>query len=510
MKKRILSFLLTGTAILALTVPSTTANASEISDVSSTEEITTSVVEDIVVTDSIEAATEENAVTEIVTTTLDTYDVSTITTTDYEASINTYSTTDTYIVVLDPGHGRAGSGTYRDYGDFVIDEAVINFKISQYTKTALEENYDNIVVYMTKSSQNENPSVADRVALAETTTADLLVSQHVNSTGSETTTANGVLGIVPKVDESHAYNKDAALLSQKLARKILDQLVGLGFKDNDFLYKLSGDNTQYPDGSLADYYGIVRECRERNIPGTIIEHGFANNSNDAAKLRAEEMLKKIGEADARGIVEYLKEHAGYDDVKNDPPAPNPPVLVGPFTDVDPSMYYVDSILWAYNNHVTTGTTDSTFEPDASCTRGQVVTFLHRTLGEPTPTITDGPFADVSIDNPINYYYNAVLWAYENHITTGTTNSTFEPDKTVTRAEFVTFLWRVAGEPMPTTTTNPFIDIDPTAETTYYYNAVLWAVENGITTGTSTTEFSPDDPCTRGQVVTFLYRAYANE
>ena len=114
-----------------------------------------------------------------------------------------------------------------------------------------------------------------------------------------------------------------------------------------------------------------------------------------------------------------------------------------------------------------------------------------------------PFYDV---NPGMYYEKAVLWAVEEGITNGTSTTTFSPDANCTRAQIVTFLWRAAGQPEPKTTARPFNDVSPGM---YYEKAVLWAVEEGITNGTSTTTFSPDDNCTRAQIVTFLYRAAAN-
>ena len=211
----------------------------------------------------------------------------------------------TRVIVLDPGHGRAGTGTYRDWGDFVLDEAVINFKISQYTKEALEENYSNIKVYLTKTSQNENPSISERVDFAVEKNADILVSQHVNATTETTTTAHGVVAMVPRVDSDHPYHADTAKEAQELARNILDELVELGFNDMGFQTPLSQTGDTYEDGSLADYYGIVRYSRKANLPGVIIEHGFVNNREDALKLNNETMLKRIGQADARGIAAYL-------------------------------------------------------------------------------------------------------------------------------------------------------------------------------------------------------------
>ena len=171
-----------------------------------------------------------------------------------------------------------------------------------------------------------------------------------------------------------------------------------------------------------------------------------------------------------------------------------------FTDVEEGDYFYDAVLWAVENGITEGTTDTTFGPDESCTRGQMVTFLWRAAGSPEPETTENPFTDVVEDA---YYYKAMLWAVENGITEGTSDTTFGPEETVTRDQAVTFLYRAAGSPEPATIENPFTDL---VEDAYYYNAVLWAVENDITTGTTTTTFGPEEPCIRGQVVTFLYRS----
>lgn len=174
----------------------------------------------------------------------------------------------------------------------------------------------------------------------------------------------------------------------------------------------------------------------------------------------------------------------------------------PFTDVPAGVYYYDPILWAYSNGITTGTTATTFEPEQECTRGQIVTFLWRAAGSPEPISANNPFVDVT---EAHYFYKAVLWAVEQGITTGTTSTTFSPEDACTRAQVVTFMYRAAGKPTVGSTDNPFTDVPANQ---YFYDAVLWAVENGITTGVSATEFAPNDTCTRGQIVTFLYRGYA--
>lgn len=173
----------------------------------------------------------------------------------------------------------------------------------------------------------------------------------------------------------------------------------------------------------------------------------------------------------------------------------------PFVDVSEGAYYYDAVLWAAENGITGGTSATTFSPAVTCTRAQTVTFLWRAAGSPDPEGTEMPFTDVAYDA---YYYDAVLWAVENGITSGTSATTFSPDATVTRAQNVTFLWRWA-EASAVETVNPFTDV---AADMYYHDAVLWAADEGITAGTSATTFSPDDPCLRSQIVTFLYRFLA--
>ena len=171
-----------------------------------------------------------------------------------------------------------------------------------------------------------------------------------------------------------------------------------------------------------------------------------------------------------------------------------------FHDVSRFDYFYDAVKWAAENGIASGTGRYTFSPNAVCTRAQTVTFLWRAAGSPLPRYRVCPFTDVQ---PSDYYYNAVLWAVEQGITTGLNATTFGPDVTVTRGQVATFLYRAASAAKPNTF-NPFTDVKTTA---YNYDAILWAYDNRITTGTSDTTFSPDAYCTRAQIVTFLYRYY---
>ena len=171
---------------------------------------------------------------------------------------------------------------------------------------------------------------------------------------------------------------------------------------------------------------------------------------------------------------------------------------GVFVDVATGSYYEDAVDWAVGNGITQGTDATHFAPDGICTRAQAVAFLWRAAGSPKPETRTMPFTDVPAGS---YYYDAVLWAVENDITKGTSDTTFSPNMTCTRAQIVAFLWRSEKSPAAGTA-NPFADVKSAA---YYADAVLWAVKENITRGTTNTTFSPDADCTRAQIVTFLWR-----
>lgn len=168
-----------------------------------------------------------------------------------------------------------------------------------------------------------------------------------------------------------------------------------------------------------------------------------------------------------------------------------------FSDLSTSVYYYDAVQWAVKQGITSGTSNTTFSPDAFCTRAQAVTFLWRAAGSPKPNSTKNPFTDI---NAGTYYYDAVLWAVEQGITSGTTSTTFNPNAVCDRSQIVAFLYRANGS--PNTNGSTFFDVP---NNSYYSSAVKWAVAKGITSGTSSTTFNPNANCTRGQIVTFLYR-----
>lgn len=171
-----------------------------------------------------------------------------------------------------------------------------------------------------------------------------------------------------------------------------------------------------------------------------------------------------------------------------------------FADVPEDVYYFDAVQWATEQGIVSGIDATHFAPDAACTRAETFTLLWRGAGSPKAEDSANPFVDIKADA---YYYDAVLWAVKNGLTVGTSATTFSPDAPCTRAQIVTLLWRVAGSPKVADTVNPFADVKTDA---YYRDAVLWAIAEKLTVGTSAAAFSPDVPCTRAQIVTFLYRA----
>ena len=172
-----------------------------------------------------------------------------------------------------------------------------------------------------------------------------------------------------------------------------------------------------------------------------------------------------------------------------------------FIDVPVDKYYSTAVYWAVAREITVGTSENTFSPYANCTRSQILTFIWRANGLPEPKATTSPFLDVTEEK---YFFKPVLWAMENGMTSGITETLFGPNESCTRGQAVYFLWRAAGSPEPERENMPFKDV---TEEAYYYKAVLWAKQNCITAGTSETTFSPGATCSRAQIVTFLYTVY---
>lgn len=213
-----------------------------------------------------------------------------------------------FVVVLDPGHGKTGghfSGCRFEYNGITYYEDEITMKIASYTKQYLEQ-FSNYTVYLTKDSAETTVPLDQRAAFAASVQADLFVSQHVDSALGNGTVKNayGVSSMAPRTGR---YNNDLALQSQEAANTILKQLSTLGLHNRGLILRDSENGTMFPDGSQADYYAIPRYSQMYGIRGFIIEHGFINHTSDLTLfLSTEEQYKALGEADAKGIMEYLQ------------------------------------------------------------------------------------------------------------------------------------------------------------------------------------------------------------
>ncbi len=250
----------------------------------------------------------------------------------------------------------------------------------------------------------------------------------------------------------------------------------------------------------ADYVSETAPATGKTIYMTVDVTVYAAPKTSATKLGT---LEKGASATATALVDgwYTIQYnntAGF--ISSQYATTTPPSSgssTPTFTDVPSGKFYTDAVAWAVENGITSGTSETTFSPNNACTRAEIVTFLWRAVGSPTVSIKN-PFSDVKTSD---YYYLAVLWAVKNGVTSGTSATTFSPNATCSRAEAVTFLWNEAGKPS-TTNSIAFNDVSSSA---FYYKAVKWAVKYGITSGTSSTKFSPKAVCTRAQVVTLLYR-----
>ena len=243
----------------------------------------------------------------------------------------------------------------------------------------------------------------------------------------------------------------------------------------------------YPEWSTR-YDAVLRSYDSYATPASSSEYSKTWSGNFSWNLDGTGLTDPDGYADM-SAAEILADLFG--DAETQPSQKG-------FNDVKPGDYFYDAVNWAVEKGITTGTSATTFSPNASCTRAQIVTFLWRASGSPEPKTASNPFTDVATNA---YYCKAVLWAVENGITTGTSATTFSPDALCTRAQGVTFLWRANGSKAASAATS-FTDV---ASDAYYAPAVAWAAEQNVTGGVGNGLFSPDTTCTRAQIVSMLYR-----
>lgn len=316
-----------------------------------------------------------------------------------------------------------------------------------------------------------------------------------------------IIGMIKIKDIDHCSDDTYHWLGCQRCGKTLedlrDELNSAGFKINEKWYELSR-KTAHTGGTATctekavcdecgDAYGELGAHRYDAVvtAPTCTQNGYTKHTCSSCKdSYTDNETVKTGHIIKYGVCEKCNMR-----------------FSNPFYDVNGTDWFYSAVMWAYYNtpQVTNGKDESHFAPKASCTRAQVVTFLWRAAGRPAPSGSVQQFSDVPKTNSYAYCYDAILWAVENGITKGTDATHFSPNATVTRAQFVTFLWRYAGEPAPKNMSCGFSDVDANA---FYYKAVLWAVENGVTTGKTATQFAPGATCTRCEVAAFMFRAFS--
>ena len=387
------------------------------------------------------------------------------------------------VIVLDPGHGGIDSGAVMEYDGEGIWESTLNLEIAGYCRDYLEENYENVQVYLTRET-DEKVTLDERVDFAETMGADYMLSIHINSVDGR---SRGALAIVPR----GRYQPEQGAASKRTAEAILLRLEALGMRNRGTTYQLGDD--LYPDGTNVDSFAVIRGCVRRNIPCIIMEHGFLDNEKDYREfLSTPEQLRALGEADALGLAETLGlEFKG--------PPSSAELGDTPFEDVLEGGWFYDAVTYVWNEGLMNGLSDTEFGPAMTANRAMVVTLLYRLDGaEASPE--DSSFTDVE---PGSWYHAPVEWALENGITTGISETEFAPGRNVIREQFVTFLYRYAGASEPETMPEHFADWDSVSG--YARAAVAWAVEIGLMTGYEDGTVKPLRELNRAELAVLMHR-----
>lgn len=419
---------------------------------------------------------------------------------------------DTVVIVLDPGHGGTNSGACATHDGKTVKESELAWKIANYCKDHLEENYANVKVILTRTA-SADPDLDERVQVAVDNGADYFLSIHLNAT--ESGNARGALAIVPR----GKYRPDQAEASKAVATAILENLEELGLSNEGFVVTLH-DTSTYPGGYKADGFAVIRYCVRNNIPGVILEQAFIDNYKDYTNfLNTDAKLKKLGVANAEGLAQEL----GLEPIGSSSGGSGGSETVTytiSHTDVSIAQGESFSLKLKDSSGSTASVTWTVKHPSVASVSGNTVTGV----GAGTTTVSttvDGttyscivrvsgntsggsggtgglPFTDVSEGQ---WFYDDVVYVYENGLMNGVSDTLFAPYDPVNRAMVVTLLYRLAGTPAASYT-GTFADV---AEGAWYTKAVEWAYASGITTGVSNTEFAPEQTVTREQFVTFLYR-----
>ena len=395
-----------------------------------------------------------------------------------------------FTIVLDPGHGGSDPGAL----GFGLRESDLTLSIGKYCQQTLSQ-YAKTKVYMTRTSDTF-VDLKPRANFAKSVGADLFVSLHINS--SSASSANGAEIWVPSPGTWFpAFNG----VGEGLACEMLSKLKALGLADRDTVwdnYEVNGEKKYYPDGSWADSLSVIRNCREAGIMAILVEHGFISNQSDAKFLSSEANLKKLGEADAQGIVDYygLK-------------LPQP--LYG-FADVFDDTPHSGEIGWMAASGISEGFSDGTFRGLTQVARQDLAAFLYRLAGSPeySPTQEDqSRFSDVNAATP---HAKEIWWLASNDITSGFPDGTFRGTSTVARQDMAALLRRFTARFLdPSAATyHPsssdmaaFLDV---SHSTTHAEDIWWLASEEISSGYSDKTFRGTSAAARQDMAAFLWRA----
>lgn len=395
-----------------------------------------------------------------------------------------------FTIVLDPGHGGSDPGAL----GFGLRESDLTLSIGKYCQKTLSQ-YAKTKVYMTRTSDTF-VDLKPRADFAKSVGADLFVSLHINS--SSASSANGAEIWVPSPGTWFpAFNG----VGEDLACEMLSKLKALGLADRDTVwdnYEVNGEKKYYPDGSWADSLSVIRNCREAGIMAILVEHGFISNQSDAKFLSSEANLKKLGEADAQGIVDYygLK-------------LPQP--LYG-FADVFDDTPHSGEIGWMAASGISEGFSDGTFRGLTQVARQDLAAFLYRLAGSPeySPTQEDqSRFSDVNAATP---HAKEIWWLASNDITSGFPDGTFRGTSTVARQDMAALLRRFTARFLdPSAATyHPsssdmaaFLDV---SHSTTHAEDIWWLASEEISSGYSDKTFRGTSAAARQDMAAFLWRA----
>lgn len=401
---------------------------------------------------------------------------------------------DWLVICIDPGHGGKDSGAVAKYNGKEYHEADLVLKIALYLKEELEK-YEKVVVVMTREDENGDPSIikskeiVPRVEFAAEHNADFLISLHLNA--SENLNMHGAL----MLDSNGNYNKETAEIGNGVGANILSALSNLGLLNRGHLHRNSQDYKN-PDGSAADYYGIVRGGIWRNIPSIIVEHCFLTNEDDFnGFLNSDKKLQQLAKADADGIAAYY----GLEE-KDETDTQNPIILLD--CDGHWAKKNIDAAVtkgWIF------GYPDHTFKPNNTLTRADFVTMLARVSGEELPEVQESPFSDFSADT---YYARSVQWAVDAGIIKGFEDGTFHPGQSITREQMAhimaMYLAHKGYEVKPESDKTQDKIEDYSSISGYAKEDVCFCYEEGLLTGRGN-GFVPADGATRAEACTVLLR-----